>query len=112
MGERGHTLHVLDGHVGDALATLGHRIAVLGHNERWTTFVPIDASPFDSKNASKILVRPLIHLWFDDDAGISVDVYASGTFLGQMSLPSDDADVTEADLDFSNKLEELDVLTR
>jgi len=84
----------------------------LGRNERWTTFVPIDASAFDSENASKLLGRPLIRLWFDDDAGITVQVYAAGTFIGELTLPGDDADATEADLEFTNKLESFGVLTR
>jgi hypothetical protein len=65
MGERGHTLHVLDGNVGDALAKIGHRVAVVGRNERWTTFVPFDASSWDDERASKVLGRPLLHVWFD-----------------------------------------------
>ncbi len=112
MGERGHTVHVLDAKVGDNLAQIGHRVAVLGSNKRWTTFVPTDASAFDGGNASKILDRPLVHVWFDDDAGVSLQVYASGDFVGELSLPSEDAEVSESDLAFTETLEELGVLSR
>lgn len=112
MGERGHTVHVLDANVGDDLANIGHRVAVLGSNTRWTTFVPTDASAFDDGRASKMLGRTLVHVWFDDDAGVSVQVHASGDFVGELSLPSEDAEVTESDLAFTETLEELSVLGR
>jgi hypothetical protein len=111
MGERGNTLHVLDGKVGEDLGSLGYRVAVLGSSERWTTFVPTDASVFDSGHASEILDRPLAHLWFDDNAGVSVQAYAAGNFVGELSLPSDDAEVTESDLAFTETLEELGMLS-
>jgi hypothetical protein len=112
MGERGHTLHVLDGNARDALARVGRRLAVLGCNERWTTFVPIDASAFDDEGASKIVDRTLLHVWFDDDAGLAVQVYVSGTFVGELSLPGDDPSVTDADVDLARRLEELELLSR
>jgi hypothetical protein len=111
MGERGHTVHVLDGKIGEGLARIGP-VAVLGSNERWTTFVPSDASTFDASDASKVLDRPLVHVWFDDDGGVSSQVYASGDFVGELSLPSDEADVTESDLAFAEKLEDLGILSR
>lgn len=112
MGERGHTIHVLDGKLGEVLADVGHRLALLGSNERWTTFVPTNASTFDDGAASKILGRPLIHVWFDDDAGVSIQAYGSGDFVGELSLPGEDAEVTESDLAFIETLEDLDILSR
>lgn len=112
MGERGHTVHVLDGKLGEALAEVGHRLAVLGSNERWTTFVPTNASTFDDGGASKVLARPLVHVWFDDDAGVSLQAYRSGDFVGELSLPSEDAEVSESDFAFTERLEELDILSR
>jgi hypothetical protein len=112
MGERGHTVHVMDGRVGDDLSRIGYRVAVLGSNERWTTFVPTDASAFDGGQASVILDRPLLHIWFDDDLGISVHAYASRDFVGELSLPSDDPEVAESGLAFTETLEELGVLSR
>lgn len=112
MGERGHTVHVLGGRLGEVLANVGHRLAVLGSNERWTTFVPTNASTFDAADASKVLARTLLHVWFDDDAGVSVQAYRSGDFVGELSLPSDDAEVSESDLAFTETLEELGILSR
>lgn len=107
MGGRGHTVHLLDAEVGNDLADIGHRIAVLGSNERWTTFVPTEASTFDDGHASKRLGRTLVHVWFDDDVGVSVRVYASGDFVGELSLPGD-----ESDRAFTKTLEELGILSR
>jgi hypothetical protein len=111
MGERGHTVHILDAVIGH-LASIGHRIAVLGNTERWTTFVPTEASTFDGGRASRIAGRPLVHVWFDEDVGVSVQVYSSGDLVGELSLPGEDAEVTESDFAFTATLEELGVLSR
>jgi hypothetical protein len=111
MGERGHTVHALDGKLGNGAQVSG-RLALLGCNKRWTTFVPTKASTFDSATASKTLNRALVHVWFDDDVGVTVQAYASGDLVGELSLPRDDAKVTEADLAFIETLEELGVLSR
>lgn len=110
MGARGHTVHVLGGNLGEALADAGQRIAVLGCNEQWTTFVPTDVSSFDDSEVSKALDRALLHVWFDDDAGISVRAYASGEFLGEMSVLTEDADVSASDVSFIEVLETRGVL--
>jgi hypothetical protein len=105
MGERGHTVHIVDAVIGD-LASSGHRIAVLGNTERWTTFVPTEASTFDGGRASRIAGRPLVHVWFDEDVGVSVQVYSSGYLVGELSLPGEDAEVTESDCAFTATLED------
>lgn len=114
MGERGHTVHVLGGELGEELAHVGYRVAFLGSNERWTTFVPTDVSVFDGGHASKVLDRPVVHLWFDDDYGVAVQVYAAGDFVGELSLPLEndieDTEVSESDVAFAETLEGLGVL--
>jgi hypothetical protein len=112
MGERGRTIHVRDGGAREALPSAGYRVAVVGTNERWTTFVPMDASTFKCERVSKILDRAVLEVWFDDDIGLAIQVYSSGDFVGELSLPGEDGDVTEADLELVGKLEELDVLSR
>jgi hypothetical protein len=109
MGERGHSIHVLDGQGQDRLASFGHRLAILGFNERWTTFVPMGQEPFDDAEASRVLERPVLHVWFDDDCGVAIQVYASGALLGELSLPCEE--ISSSDLSFIAKLEEVDVLT-
>lgn len=109
MGERGHTLHVRDGHASDALTRIGHRVAILGSNERWTSFVPLDTASFDDEVASATLDHPLVHIWFDDDFGVVMQVHSAGDFVGELSLPTDQ--LSTADLDLLQKLEALDVVT-
>ncbi len=113
MGKRGHTIHVLDGRAHDALLGVGHRVAVLGTNERWTSFVPMDASMFDCRPASKALDRAILQAWFDDDLGVVIRVFSSGAFVGELALPGEaDGEVTEADGELVEKLVELEVLSR
>ena len=109
MGERGHTLHVHDGQAGDALRRIGHRIAILGFNERWTSFVPVDAASFDDEVASGALDHPVLHIWFDDDLGVVIQVHSAGQFVGELSLPCDEP--SSADLELLQKLEAMEVLT-
>lgn len=109
MGERGHTLHVRDGHASDALRRIGHRIAILGSNERWTSFIPVDAASFDDEVASAALDHPVLHIWFDDDRGVVLQVHSAGHFVGELSLPGDEP--STADLELLQKLEALEVLS-
>jgi len=81
-------------------------------NERWTTFVPMDGSTFSCGRVSKVLDRAVLEVWFDDDIGVVIKVYASGDFVGELSLLGEDGDVTEADLELVRKLEDLEVLSR
>ncbi|MFO0612219.1 MAG: hypothetical protein U0414_06515 [Polyangiaceae bacterium] len=94
---------------------MGHRVVVLGSNERWTSFVPMDAATkdalaFDGGRASKVLDRALLHVWFDDDVGVFLQSYASGELVGEISLPGDG--FTEKDFELLGRLEALDVLDR
>ncbi len=109
MGERGHTLHVRDGHAGDALKRIGHRIAILGSNERWTSFVPVDAASFDDEVASAALHHPVLHIWFDDELGVVIHVYLAGHLVGELSLSGDEP--STADLELIQKLEAMAILT-
>jgi hypothetical protein len=112
MGERGHSVHLLDGTVGEGMARIGHRVAILGANERWTTFVPTKTSSFDGAQASTLLDRPLLQVWFDDDAGVSLLAYAEGEQVGELSLPNEGYESAESDLVFVQTLETLGVLSR
>jgi len=109
MGGRGHTLHVPDSHASGALRRIGHRIAILGSNERWTSFLPVDAADFDDERASAALDHPILHIWFDDDSGVVLQVYAAGNLVGEFSLPGDEP--SSADLELLQKLETLGILT-
>ncbi len=109
MGERGHTIHVRDGNASDALLRLGDRIAIFGSNARWTSFIPMDAATFDGEEVSAALDRAILHVWFDDERGVVLQVYSASHFIGELSLP-DDA-LSNADLDLLQKLEDLDLLT-
>lgn len=112
MGDRGHTLHVLDGDAAAALAKSGlGRIAMLGRNARWTSFVPLDLSSFDGERVSEVVARVLLHIWFDDDLGIVLQVYDGGVFVGELALPPTDG-VSDADRAFLGTLEALGVVTR
>jgi len=111
MGERGHTFHVLDGSLGSEVAGAGQRVAILATNERWTTFVPTNASTFDAEAASRVLDRTLVHVCFDDDAGLTLLVYRSGDLVGELSLPTEDAELSDSDVELTATLEELGVLS-
>lgn len=115
MGSRGHTVHLLGGEGAPALSALGLAVAVLGKSERWTSFVPVLSAAFDPADASRVLDSSLLHVWFDDDHGVTVRVYASGALVGELSLPGNDEDddeVTSQTLDLLEKLEHLEILTK
>lgn len=113
MGERGHTIHMQGGDGAAALPVLGMKVAVLGTNERWTSFVPVLSAAFDSADASRALDGVLLHVWFDHELGVSVRVYASGALVGEISLPgNDDDEVTSQDLALLEKLQHLEILTK
>lgn len=109
MGGRGHTLHVRDGQASGALRRIGHRIVILGSNERWTSFIPVDAADFDDERVSAALDHPILHIWFDDDSGVVMQVYAGGNLVGEFSLTGDEP--SSADLELLQKLETLGMLT-
>jgi len=115
MGDRGHTVHLLATEGASALSSLNTTVAVLGENERWVTFVPVLSATFDPADASRLMDAVLLHVWFDDDHGITMRVYASGALVGEISLPGnddDDDEVTSQNLEFLEKLEHLEILTK
>jgi len=109
MGGRGHTLHVPDSQASDTLWRIGHRIAILGSNERWTSFLPVHAADIDDALMSAALDHPMLHIWFDDDSGVVLQAYAAGNLVGEFSLPGDEP--SSADLELLQKLETLGILT-
>lgn len=106
---------MLGGDGAAGLSALGLKVAVLGESDRWTSFVPVLSAAFDPADASRVLDGVLLHVWFDDEHGITVRVYASGALVGELSLPGnddDDGDVTSQTLDLLEKLEHLEILTK
>lgn len=106
MGERGHTVHAL-GELRDRLGALGGRVAVLGSNERWTSFVPVGSSHFDDARASEILAAPLVHVWFEEDVNLEARFFADGRFVGRLSLDAEDTEVEAANVAVVAPLVEL-----
>ncbi len=106
---------MLGGDGAAALPLLGMKVAILGANERWTSFVPVLSAAFDPADASRALDAVLLHVWFDGDHGITVRVYASGALVGEISLPGnddDDGEVTSQNLDLLEKLQHLEIVTK
>lgn len=109
MGERGHTVHVL-GEVRGRLAELGARVAVLGSNERWTTFVPMGTTAFDDGQASEVLGAPLVHVWFEEDVSLVAGIFAEGLRVGELTLSGEDVEVDAANLSSVDRLVALGIV--
>lgn len=82
---------------------------MLGSNERWTSFIPVDTADIDDALMSAALAHPMLHIWYDDDSGVVLQAYAAGNLVGELSLPGDEP--SSADLELLQKLESLGILT-
>lgn len=111
MERRGHTLHVLSGNAAGALEALGYRVAICGYNDRWTSFVPFDATAFDGEAASKALMQPVLHVWFNDEIGVVAQAFTNGEFAAEIALTGDSSEITTSDVEAVDTLVQLGILS-
>jgi len=92
MGERGRVVHLR--RTGVALLRTDFSGTVLGHNTRWTSLVPADGADFDPEALAAAEGADVAQIWFDDDAGVTLQVAGVDGFAGELSVPFFEEDVS------------------
>jgi len=85
VGDRGRVVHVRASADASLKAT---RLSYteLAADRRWTSLAPLDGDDFDGAALAEAIGADVVQVWFDDDAGVMLQVDGADGFAGQLSV--------------------------
>jgi hypothetical protein len=91
VGDRGRVVHVRVSGGAASLKAAGPTYTELATNRRWTSLAPLDFDDFDGAAFAAAVGADVVQVWFDDDAGVMLQVDGADGFAGQLSVDFFDA---------------------
>lgn len=74
-----------------SLKAAGLSYTELAANRRWTSLAPLDGDDFNGAAFAATVGADVVQVWFDDDAGVMLQVDGADGFAGQLSVDFFDA---------------------
>ncbi len=86
MGQRGQVVHVRGARGARLLGGVNVPCALLAANRRWASFVPLAGGELDAASVAAGAGADVVRVWFDDDAGVVLQLTGADGFAGELSV--------------------------